>query len=41
MNVRMAFIEELHEEEAQSFKEVVEEAAKVPPYKRKKNEGEG
>jgi hypothetical protein len=36
MNVPMAFIEELHEEEAQSFREMVEEATKVPPYKRKK-----
>jgi hypothetical protein len=31
MNAPMAFIDELHEEEAQSFKKVVEEAAKAPP----------
>jgi hypothetical protein len=38
MNAPMAFIDELHEEEAQSFKKVVEEAAKAPPpCKNKKN----
>lgn len=36
MNAPMAFIDELHEEEAQSFKKVVEEAAKAPHYKSKK-----
>jgi hypothetical protein len=36
MNALMAFINELHEEEVQSFREVVEEAAKAPPRKSKK-----
>ncbi len=36
MNAPMAFIDELHEEKVQSFREVVEEAAKAPPRKSKK-----
>ncbi len=32
----MAFIDELHEEEAQSFGEVMEEATKAPPCESKK-----
>jgi hypothetical protein len=31
MNVPMAFIDELHEEEAQSFRDVMEATTKAPP----------
>ncbi len=32
----MAFIDKLHEKEAQSFREVIEETAKAPPCESKK-----